>query len=78
MISNKEMKDIMKIVKSLEKSGLLIKGISKTIKNEAKQQKGGFIEMLLGTIAQNVLLNMLIGPGVLRAGAGTTRTSQVY
>ena len=43
MISNKEMKDIMKIVKSLEKSGLLIKGISKTIKNEAKQQKGGFI-----------------------------------
>ena len=46
IISNKEMNDIMKIVKSLEKFGLLIKGISETIKNEAKEQKGGFLSML--------------------------------
>ena len=45
--SNEEMNDIMKIVKSLEESGLLIKGVSETIKNEAKEQKGGFISMLL-------------------------------
>ena len=42
IISNEEMEDIMKIVKSLEESGLLVKGISETFKNEAKQQKGGF------------------------------------
>ena len=48
--SNEEMEDIIKIVKSLEESGLLIKGISETIKNEAKEQKGGFLSMLLGTL----------------------------
>ena len=50
IISNKEMNDIMKIVKSLEESGLLIKGVSETIKNEAKEQRRGFLEMLLGTL----------------------------
>ena len=49
IISNEEMNDIMKRVKSLKESGLLLKGVSKTIKNEAKQQKGGFLGMLLGT-----------------------------
>ena len=49
IISNKEMNDIMKIVKSLEQSGLLIKIVSETIKNESKVQKGGFLGMLLGT-----------------------------
>ena len=49
IISNEEMNDIIKIVQSLEESGLLIKSISKTIKNEGKEQKGGFIGMLLGT-----------------------------
>ena len=44
------MNDIMKIVKSLKESSLSIKGVSKTIKNEAKEQKGGFLEMLLGTL----------------------------
>ena len=43
------MNDIMKIVKSLEDSGLLIKGVSETIKDDAKEQKGGFLSMLLGT-----------------------------
>ena len=49
IISNEEMDDIMKIVNSLEDSGLLIKGVSETIKNDAKEQKGGFLSMLLGT-----------------------------
>ena len=46
MISNNEMVDILKIVKSLEDSGVLLKGVSETIQNEAKEQKGGFISML--------------------------------
>ena len=50
IISNQEMNDIMKIVKSLEESGLLIKGIGKTIKNEVKEQKGVFLGMLLCTL----------------------------
>ena len=49
IISNEEMKDIIKMVKSLEELGLLIKGIDETIKNEAKEQKGGLLLMLLGT-----------------------------
>ena len=50
IISNEKLNDIMKIVTSLEKSGLLIKGISETIQNEAKEEKGGFLGMLLGTL----------------------------
>ena len=49
------MNDIMKITKSLEESSLLIKGVSKTIKNEAKEQKGGFLRMLLGTLGASSL-----------------------
>ena len=48
IVSNEEMNDVMKIVKSLEESGLLLQGISETIKNEAKEQKGGFLPMLIG------------------------------
>ena len=47
-ISNDEMKGIIRIVKSLEDAGLLLKGVSKTIQNEAKEQRGGFLSMLLG------------------------------
>ena len=54
IISNEEIEDITKIVKSVEGSGLLIKGISKTIKNKATEQKGGFISMLLGTLAASI------------------------
>ena len=50
IISKEEMNDIMKIIKSLEESGFLIKGINKTIKNEVKEQKGGFLSILLGTL----------------------------
>ena len=52
---NEEMNDIMKIVKLLEESGLLIKGVSQTIKNELKEQKGGFTGMLLGTLGASLL-----------------------
>ena len=61
------MKDVMKIVRSLEESGLLIKGISKTIKNDAKEQKGGFFPMLLGTLAASILGSALTGRVVIRA-----------
>ena len=58
----------MKIVKSLEESGLLVKGISETIKNETKEQKGGFVPLLLGTLATSLLGSVLTGKGVIRAG----------
>ena len=74
IISNDEMKDILKIVKSLENSGLLL-GVSGTKKDEAKEQKGGFLSMLLGTLGASLLGNMLAGKGVVRAGKGTVRVS---
>ena len=74
--SNEEMEDMMKIVKSLEESGLLIKGISETIKNEAKEQKGGFLPMLLGTLAASILGSALTGRGVIRAGDRTIRARE--
>ena len=75
---NEEMEDIiMKIVKSLEESGLLIQGISETIKNEAKEQKGGFPPMLLGTLAASILGNALAGRGVIRASEGTIRPMKI-
>ena len=61
IILNEEMNDTMKIVKSLEESGLLIKDVSETIKNEAKEQKGGFLCMLLGTLGASLLANLLTG-----------------
>ena len=67
------MEGIMKIVKSIDDSGLLLKGVSETIQNEAKEQKGGFISMLLGTLAASLLGNMLTGKGINRAGEGFTR-----
>ena len=74
IISNDEMKDILKIVKSLEDSGLLLlEGVSETVKNEAKEQKGGFLSMLLGTLGASLLGNMLAGKGVIRAGERTAR-----
>ena len=75
-ISNEELNDIMKIVKSYEESGLLIKGVSQTIKNEAKEQKGGFRCMLLGTLGASSLGNLLTGKGTIRAGEGTFRASE--
>ena len=67
------MEDIIKIVKSLEDSGLLLKGVSETIQNEAKEQKGGFLSMLLGTLGASLLGNILAGKGMNRAGEGFLR-----
>ena len=64
IILNEEIDDIMKIVKSLEESGLLIKGVSETIKNEAKEERGGFLSMLLGTLGASLLGSLLTGKGV--------------
>ena len=55
IISNDEMNDIIKIVKSLENSGVLIKGVSETIQHEAKEQRGGFLRMLSGTLGASLL-----------------------
>ena len=78
IISNEEMNDIMKIVKSLEESGLLIRGVSETIKNEIKEQKGGLLSMLLGTLAARMLGSALTVRGVIRAGEGTTRAGENF
>ena len=77
IISNNEVGDILKIVKSLEDSGVLSKGVSETIQNEAKEQKGGFLSMLLGTLGASLLGDILSkglsAKGVARAGEGTIR-----
>ena len=70
IISNDEMKYIIKIVKSLEDSGLLLKGVTETVQNEVKEQKGGFLSMLLGTLGASLLGNLLTGKGIYRAGKG--------
>ena len=68
----------MKIVKSLEESGLLIKVLSETIKNEAKEQNGGFLGMLLGTLGASLLGNLLTGKNIVRAGEGTIRAGENF
>ena len=73
IISNEEMNDIMKIVQALEDSDILLKGVTKTIKNGTKEQKGGFLSMLLGTLEASLLGNLLTGKGFVRAGEGTIR-----
>ena len=66
----------MKIVKSREQSRLLIKGISETIKNEPKEQKGGFLSMLLGTLTASLLESALTRRVVVRAGEGTIKAGE--
>ena len=69
IISNEEMNDIMKIIQALENSNILKKGVTKTIKNETKEQNGGFLDMLLGTLGASLLGNLLAGKGIVRAGS---------
>ena len=78
IISNEETNEIMKIVKSLEESGLLIKGISETIKKEAKEQKGEFLGMLLGLLDARLLGNLLPGKSKMRTGEGTIRPGEKF
>ena len=73
IISNDEIEDIIKIVKSLEDSGLLLKGVTETVQNEVKEQKGGFLSMLLGTLGASLLENILTVQGINRAGEGIVR-----
>ena len=73
IISNEEMNDIMKIVQALEDSNILLKGVTETIKNETKEQKGGFLNMLLGTLGASLLGNMLAGTWIVRAGSGNKK-----
>ena len=70
IISNEEMNDIIKIVQVLDDSNILLKGVTKTTENETKEQKGGFLSMLLGTLGASLLGNLLIGKGIVRAGYG--------
>ena len=67
------MNNIMKIVQALEDSNILLKGITKTIKNERKEQKGGFLSMLLGTLGASLLGNLLARKGIVRAGSGNKK-----
>ena len=76
IISNEEMNNIMKIVNSLEESGLLIKGFSETIRNETKEQKYRFLSMLLGTLDASLLGNLSTGKNAIKAGEGTTRAGK--
>ena len=74
------MDDIRKIVQALENSGILLKGVTKTVKNETKEQKGGFLSMLLGTLGASLLGDLLTkqlsGKGTVRAGEGTLRAGE--
>ena len=67
------MEDIIEVVKSLEDSGLLSKGVSETIQNEAKERKRGFLSLLLATLGVSLLGNIWAGKGMNRAGEGFIR-----
>ena len=72
-IRDKDMNDIMKIIEALVNSGILLKGVSKTIENETKEQRAEFLNMLLGTLGASLLGNLLTGKGIMRAGDGIVR-----
>ena len=87
IIEQEDMNDVMKIIKALEKSGILLKGVSKTIKEETKEQRGRFLSMLLGTLGASLLGNLLTGgkgslasrskgEGIMHAGDGIVRAGE--
>ena len=72
IIEQEDMNDIMKIIKAPQNSDILLKGVSKAIKNETKKEKGGFLSMLLGTLGVSLLGNLLTsGKQIVRAGEGS-------
>ena len=73
IIEQEDVKDIMKTIEALENSCILLKGVTKTIENETKEQRGGFLSMLLGTLGASLLGNLLTGKGIMRAGNGIVR-----
>ena len=70
------MNDIIKIIEGLENSCILLKGVTKTIENETKEQRGGFLSMSLGTLGASLLGNLLTGKGMIRAGEGIVRAGE--
>ena len=70
IISNEEINDIIKIIQTLEDSNILLKGVTKTIKNGTKEQKRGFLSMLLRTLGASLLRNLLTGKAIVRADSG--------
>ena len=77
IISDEEMNDIIKIVQALEYSNTLLKGLTNTIRNETKEQKGRFLSMLLGTLGASLLGNLLAGKGIARAGAENNKGKEI-
>ena len=73
IISNKKMNEIMKIFQTLGDFNILLKGVTKTIKKATKEQKGGFLSMLLGTLGATSLRNLLAGKGLVRADSGNKK-----
>ena len=76
IIEQEDMNDIIKIIEALENPGILLKGVTKTIENETKEQRGGFLSMLLGTLGASLLGNLLSGKGLARAGEGIVRAGE--
>ena len=76
IIEQEDMNDIIKIIETLENSGILLKGVTKTIENETKEQREGFLSMLLGTLGASLLGNLLTGKGMIRAGKGIVKAGE--
>ena len=77
IIEQEDMNDIIKLIEALENSGILLKGVTKTIENETKEQRGGFLSMLLGTLGASLSGNLLTGgKGIVRAGDGIVRAGE--
>ena len=77
IIEQEDMNDIMKIIEALENSGILLKGVNKTIENETEEQRGGFLSMLLDTLRASLLGNLLTGgKGIMRSGDGIVRAGE--
>ena len=76
VIEQEDMNDIIKIIETLENSGILLKGVTKTIENKTKEQRGGFLSMLLGTLGASLLGNLLSEKRLARAGEGIVRASE--
>ena len=76
IISNDEREDPIKIAKSFEDSGLLLKGVTESVQNEVKEQKGGFLSMLLGTLGASLLGNLLAGKAINRSAEGIVKAGE--
>ena len=77
IIEQEDMNDIMKVIEALENSGILLKGVTKSIENETKEQRGGFLSMLLGSLGASLLGNLLTGgKGIVRPGEGVIRAGE--